>query len=159
MFCARGDKLVGANCNILFVSSLNNLMYILQVRGSMPFLWEQIVDLTYKPSFDVVRVEEAVSSHSFLYSILFYHQGTGIIILYALQCSIGLSFLRPNLPRVFVLQARVLERHFHDLQKKYGAVVAIDLVNSVSIALLHSLHYVVSRKTTTIFGCCSCAPA
>ncbi|KAM0899243.1 hypothetical protein ACQ4PT_021412 [Festuca glaucescens] len=56
-----------------------------QVRGSMPFLWEQIVDLTYKPSFDVIRVEEA---------------------------------------------ARVLERHFHDLQKKYGAVVAIDLVNS-----------------------------
>jgi phosphatidylinositol 4-phosphatase len=27
----------------------------------MPFLWEQIVDLTYKPGFDVVRVEEAVS--------------------------------------------------------------------------------------------------
>uniref|UniRef100_A0A452XL11 SAC domain-containing protein n=1 Tax=Aegilops tauschii subsp. strangulata TaxID=200361 RepID=A0A452XL11_AEGTS len=56
-----------------------------QVRGSMPFLWEQIVDLTYKPSFDIVRVEEA---------------------------------------------ARVLERHYHDLQKKYGAVVGIDLVNT-----------------------------
>ncbi|KAJ1279237.1 hypothetical protein BS78_04G139900 [Paspalum vaginatum] len=56
-----------------------------QVRGSMPFLWEQIVDLTYKPSFDVVRVEEA---------------------------------------------PRVLERHFHDLQKKYGAVVGVDLVNT-----------------------------
>ncbi|XP_025827063.1 phosphoinositide phosphatase SAC7-like isoform X2 [Panicum hallii] len=56
-----------------------------QIRGSMPFLWEQIVDLTYKPSFHVVRVEEA---------------------------------------------RRVLERHFHDLQKKYGAVVAIDLVNT-----------------------------
>ncbi|RCV17565.1 hypothetical protein SETIT_3G230000v2 [Setaria italica] len=56
-----------------------------QVRGSMPFLWEQIVDLTYKPGFDVVRVEEA---------------------------------------------ARVLERHFHDLQKKHGAVVAVDLVNT-----------------------------
>uniref|UniRef100_N1R008 SAC domain-containing protein n=1 Tax=Aegilops tauschii TaxID=37682 RepID=N1R008_AEGTA len=56
-----------------------------KVRGSMPFLWEQIVDLTYKPSFDIVRVEEA---------------------------------------------ARVLERHYHDLQKKYGAVVGIDLVNT-----------------------------
>ncbi|CAO2144014.1 unnamed protein product [Urochloa humidicola] len=56
-----------------------------QVRGSMPFLWGQIVDLTYKPSFDIVRVEEA--SH-------------------------------------------VLERHFHDLQKKYGAVVGVDLVNT-----------------------------
>nr|AAX96818.1 Similar to SAC domain protein 7 [Oryza sativa Japonica Group] len=61
-----------------------------QVRGSMPFLWEQIVDLTYKPSFDVVRVEEA---------------------------------------------PRVLERHFHDLQKKYGAVVAVDLVNTMLVVL------------------------
>jgi hypothetical protein len=32
---------------------------------------------------------------------------------------------------IHVLQARVLERHFHDLQKKYGAVVAVDLVNTV----------------------------
>jgi hypothetical protein len=56
-----------------------------QVRGSMPFLWEQIVDLTYKPSFDVVRQEEA---------------------------------------------PRVLERHFNDLKKKYGAVLAVDLVNT-----------------------------
>lgn len=56
-----------------------------QVRGSMPFLWEQIVDLTYKPTFDIVRQEEA---------------------------------------------PRVLERHFHDLQKKYGAVLAVDLVNT-----------------------------
>ncbi|XP_010238703.1 phosphoinositide phosphatase SAC7 isoform X2 [Brachypodium distachyon] len=56
-----------------------------QVRGSMPFLWEQIVDLTYKPSFDVVRQEEA---------------------------------------------PHVLERHFNDLQKKYGAILAVDLVNT-----------------------------
>uniref|UniRef100_A0A0E0CLW1 SAC domain-containing protein n=1 Tax=Oryza meridionalis TaxID=40149 RepID=A0A0E0CLW1_9ORYZ len=56
-----------------------------QVRGSIPFLWEQIVDLTYKPSFDIVRQEEA---------------------------------------------PHILERHFHDLQKKYGAVLAVDLVNT-----------------------------
>uniref|UniRef100_A0A0E0NGC2 SAC domain-containing protein n=1 Tax=Oryza rufipogon TaxID=4529 RepID=A0A0E0NGC2_ORYRU len=56
-----------------------------QVRGSIPFLWVQIVDLTYKPSFDIVRQEEA---------------------------------------------PRILERHFHDLQKKYGAVLAVDLVNT-----------------------------
>ncbi|KAL6634172.1 hypothetical protein ACP70R_026843 [Stipagrostis hirtigluma subsp. patula] len=56
-----------------------------QVRGSMPFLWEQIVDLTYKPRFDIVRQEEA---------------------------------------------PHILERHFHDLQKKYGAVLAVDLVNT-----------------------------
>ncbi|KAJ4844537.1 GTPase activating protein (GAP) for Rho1p [Turnera subulata] len=55
-----------------------------QVRGSMPFLWEQIVDLTYKPKFEIVRPDEA---------------------------------------------PRVLERHILDLRKKYGSVLAVDLVN------------------------------
>ncbi|KAI3668882.1 hypothetical protein L6452_40099 [Arctium lappa] len=55
-----------------------------QVRGSMPFLWEQIVDLTYKPKFEIVKPEEA---------------------------------------------PRVVERHFLDLRKKYGNVLAVDLVN------------------------------
>ncbi|GMP32151.1 hypothetical protein CsSME_00006042 [Camellia sinensis var. sinensis] len=26
-----------------------------QIRGSIPFLWEQIVDLTYKPKFEIVK--------------------------------------------------------------------------------------------------------
>lgn len=55
-----------------------------QVRGSIPLLWDQIVDLTYKPKFEIVRLEEA---------------------------------------------PRVVERHFLDLRKKYGTVLAIDLVN------------------------------
>ncbi|KAG5534487.1 hypothetical protein RHGRI_022571 [Rhododendron griersonianum] len=55
-----------------------------QVRGSIPILWEQIVDLTYKPKFEIMRNEEA---------------------------------------------PRVLERHFLDLRKKYGNVLAVDLVN------------------------------
>ncbi|GFZ09451.1 phosphoinositide phosphatase family protein [Actinidia rufa] len=55
-----------------------------QVRGSIPLLWEQVVDLTYKPKFELVRLEEA---------------------------------------------PRVVERHFLDLRKKYGNVVAVDLVN------------------------------
>ncbi|KAF5753100.1 phosphoinositide phosphatase SAC6 [Tripterygium wilfordii] len=55
-----------------------------QVRGSIPFLWEQIVDLTYKPKFEIVRHEEA---------------------------------------------PRVAERHFLDMRKKYGSVLAVDLVN------------------------------
>ncbi|KAM7260053.1 hypothetical protein ACFE04_015794 [Oxalis oulophora] len=55
-----------------------------QIRGSMPFLWEQIVNLTYKPDFEVLRREEA---------------------------------------------PRVADRHFLDVRKKYGAVLAIDLVN------------------------------
>lgn len=29
----------------------------------MPFLWDQIVDLTYKPKFEIVRPDEAVSSY------------------------------------------------------------------------------------------------
>ncbi|TKY58358.1 Phosphoinositide phosphatase SAC7 [Spatholobus suberectus] len=55
-----------------------------QVRGSIPLLWEQIVDLTYKPKYELLKHEEA---------------------------------------------PRVLERHFLDLRKKYGAVFAVDLVN------------------------------
>ncbi|KAL1288769.1 hypothetical protein HN51_057239 [Arachis hypogaea] len=56
-----------------------------QIRGSMPFQWEQIVDLTYKPKFEILKPDEA---------------------------------------------PRVMERHFLDLRKKYGSVVAIDLVNT-----------------------------
>ncbi|XP_072956221.1 phosphoinositide phosphatase SAC7-like isoform X2 [Typha angustifolia] len=55
-----------------------------QVRGSIPLLWEQIVDLTYKPNFGIVRQEET---------------------------------------------PRVVERHFLDISKKYGSVLAVDLVN------------------------------
>ncbi|KAG7560462.1 SAC domain [Arabidopsis thaliana x Arabidopsis arenosa] len=55
-----------------------------QVRGSIPFMWEQVVDLTYKPKFEIVQPEEAT---------------------------------------------RIAERHFLDLRKKYGSVLAVDLVN------------------------------
>ncbi|XP_047149251.1 phosphoinositide phosphatase SAC7-like [Vigna umbellata] len=57
---------------------------IVQVRGSIPLPWQQIVDLTYKPKYELLNHEEA---------------------------------------------PRVLERHFLDLRKKYGSVLAIDLVN------------------------------
>ncbi|KAI4327832.1 hypothetical protein L6164_020249 [Bauhinia variegata] len=56
-----------------------------QVRGSIPLLWDQIVDLTYKPKYELLKLEEA---------------------------------------------PRVMERHFLDLRKKYGAVLAIDLINT-----------------------------
>ncbi|XP_075515278.1 phosphoinositide phosphatase SAC7-like isoform X1 [Primulina tabacum] len=56
----------------------------IQVRGSIPLLWDQVVDLTYKPKFEIVTPEEA---------------------------------------------PRVVERHFLDLRKKYGNVLAVDLVN------------------------------
>ncbi|RDX73281.1 Phosphoinositide phosphatase SAC6, partial [Mucuna pruriens] len=57
---------------------------LVQVRGSIPLPWQQIVDLTYKPKYELLKQEEA---------------------------------------------PRVLERHFLDLRKKYGAVLAVDLVN------------------------------
>ncbi|KAL0429968.1 UNVERIFIED_CONTAM: Phosphoinositide phosphatase SAC7 [Sesamum radiatum] len=60
-----------------------------QVRGSIPLLWDQIVDLTYKPKFEIVRPDEA---------------------------------------------PRVAERHFLDLRKKYGNVLAVDLVNTVHLS-------------------------
>lgn len=34
---------------------------------------------------------------------------------------------------LYGLQPRVVERHFLDLRKKYGAVLAVDLVNKVQI--------------------------
>lgn len=36
-----------------------------------------------------------------------------------------------------MMQPRVMERHFLDLRKKYGTVLAIDLVNKVNIISLH----------------------
>ncbi|CAK7355540.1 unnamed protein product [Dovyalis caffra] len=75
------------------------------VRGSIPFLWEQVVDLTYKPKFEIVRPEEA---------------------------------------------PRVVERHFLDLRKKYGAVFAVDLVNKhggegrLSEKFANAMHRVIS---------------
>ncbi|KAH9662383.1 phosphoinositide phosphatase SAC6 [Citrus sinensis] len=67
------------------VVQMNGFMAsFVQVRGSIPFLWEQTVDLTYKPKFEILRAEEA---------------------------------------------PRVVERHFLDLRKKYGNVLAVDLVN------------------------------
>ncbi|PWA76866.1 hypothetical protein CTI12_AA227760 [Artemisia annua] len=56
-----------------------------QVRGSIPFLWDQTVDLSYKPKFEILKPEKA---------------------------------------------PRIAERHFLDLRKKYGNVLAIDLVNT-----------------------------
>ena len=90
----------------------------LQVRGSIPFLWEQIVDLTYKPKFEIVRPEEALS-------VFIYCQ-------YFIVHLIHSTFTDFAGIRLF-MQPRVAERHFLDLRKKYGSVLAVDLVNTVSI--------------------------
>ncbi|KAL1536889.1 phosphoinositide phosphatase SAC6-like isoform X1 [Salvia divinorum] len=54
----------------------------IQVRGSIPLIWDQIVDLTYKPKFFIWNFEP-----------------------------------------------HVVEKHFQDLNKKYGNVLAVNLVN------------------------------
>ncbi|RWR92952.1 phosphoinositide phosphatase SAC6 isoform X1 [Cinnamomum micranthum f. kanehirae] len=83
----RGADLDGYVANFVeseqIMQSNGNTTSFVQVRGSIPILWEQIVDLTYKPKFEVVRPEEA---------------------------------------------PRVAERHFLDLRKRYGSVLAVDLV-------------------------------
>lgn len=68
------------NCALysyIFSSSVSHVIYyfyfMLQVRGSIPFLWEQTVDLTYKPKFEILRAEEAVSTVCYLYCIVLYH--------------------------------------------------------------------------------------
>ncbi|KAH9325748.1 hypothetical protein KI387_005926, partial [Taxus chinensis] len=55
-----------------------------QVRGSIPLLWEQIVDLSYKPGFKLINLDDTPTA---------------------------------------------VERHFSDLKKRYGSVIAIDLIN------------------------------
>lgn len=55
-----------------------------QVRGSIPVMWEQVVDLSYKPQIKTVNYE--------------------------------------NTPIA-------VERHFRDLRKRYGDILAIDLIN------------------------------
>ncbi|XP_024372044.1 phosphoinositide phosphatase SAC6 [Physcomitrium patens] len=55
-----------------------------QLRGSIPVLWEQIVDLTYKPKIKTINYENT---------------------------------------------QKAVEKHFDDLHKRYGDVVAIDLIN------------------------------
>lgn len=46
------------------------------------------------------------------------------------------------------LQPRVAERHFLDLRKKYGSVLAVDLVNQVHILLFFSCLLVLQNNTS-----------
>lgn len=39
---------------------------------------------------------------------------------------------------LLMMQPQVIERHFLDIRKKYGAVIAVDLINKVNILSLHN---------------------
>ena len=98
------------------------LVELLQVRGSIPLPWEQVVDLTYKPKFELLKHDEAVS-------------GCWLLYLWGLHLTFYMYFIAISL---LEMQRQVLERHFLDLRKKYGAVLAVDLVNKVNILSLHN---------------------
>jgi hypothetical protein len=36
------------------------VIFWMQIRGSIPVLWEQIVDLTYKPKIKAINYEDTV---------------------------------------------------------------------------------------------------
>ena len=59
----RGADLDGNVANFVETEQLleanGYLASYVQVRGSIPLLWEQIVDLTYKPSFKLINLEDA----------------------------------------------------------------------------------------------------
>jgi hypothetical protein len=59
----------------------------------MPFLWEQIVDLTYKPSFDIVRQEDAVSSLILFDTMPFREIICYLFLRYSLLCLRGISMI------------------------------------------------------------------
>ncbi|KAM3340480.1 phosphoinositide phosphatase SAC8 [Capsicum galapagoense] len=84
----RGANLEGDTANFIETEQLLEFegfrSSFLQIRGSIPLLWEQIVDLSYKPRLNIINHEET---------------------------------------------PKVMERHFHDLVKRYGDVTAVDLTN------------------------------
>ncbi|KAL5217170.1 hypothetical protein ABZP36_017854 [Zizania latifolia] len=58
----RGANLEGATANFVETEQLAEyeglMSSFIQVRGSIPLLWEQIVDLSYKPQLSIVEHEE-----------------------------------------------------------------------------------------------------
>lgn len=92
------------------------MVELLQIRGSIPLLWQQIVDLTYKPKFELLKLEDAVS-----------------VCLLLQLCGFYMFYMYFTFISLLEMQPRVLERHILDLRKKYGAVLAVDLVNKVNM--------------------------
>ncbi|CAN6320372.1 unnamed protein product, partial [Urochloa humidicola] len=58
----RGANLEGATANFVETEQLveygGHISSFIQVRGSIPLLWEQIVDLSYKPRLSIIEHEE-----------------------------------------------------------------------------------------------------
>ncbi|WOL01909.1 phosphoinositide phosphatase SAC8 isoform X3 [Canna indica] len=66
----RGANLEGATANFIETEQIMEFAgyksSFLQIRGSIPLLWEQIVDLSYKPQLNVINHDETVIERHFL---------------------------------------------------------------------------------------------
>lgn len=61
-FCFFGKNVIMLTVFYFISYHLGVIMVeLLQIRGSIPLLWQQIVDLTYKPKFELLKLEDAVS--------------------------------------------------------------------------------------------------
>lgn len=95
---------------------------IFQIRGSIPLLWEQIVDLSYKPRLRIINHEQTVQ--------FLLQDGALSMLSLIMMCALYVCTL------AFWLQSNVVERHFHDLLQRYGETVAVDLTDKVKVSSL-----------------------
>ncbi|KAG8500727.1 hypothetical protein CXB51_004132 [Gossypium anomalum] len=115
----RGANLEGDTANFIETEQLLELEGFrcssLQIRGSIPLLWEQIVDLSYKPQLRIIQHEQTVD----------FYLNTAAIIIITENSAKALAFLHFQL----LLQPQVVERHFNDLYQRYGETIAVDLTD------------------------------
>nr|XP_028945495.1 phosphoinositide phosphatase SAC8-like [Malus domestica]XP_028945496.1 phosphoinositide phosphatase SAC8-like [Malus domestica] len=110
----RGANLHGDVANFIETERLVEIegfqSSLLQIRGSILLLWEQIVDLSYKPQLRIITHEQTVICCQRCKSIPFY-SFLGLMVQFpCLSCVV-------NFP--IHLQSNVVERHFFDLLQRY----------------------------------------
>ncbi|XP_022767752.1 phosphoinositide phosphatase SAC8 isoform X2 [Durio zibethinus] len=115
----RGANLEGDTANFIETEQLLELegfrCSLLQIRGSIPLLWEQIVDLSYKPRLRIINHEHTVYFFLKIQHFLF------------LSFSLNSGAYDLTLHFQLFIQPQVVERHFHDLFQRYGETIALDL--------------------------------
>ncbi|XP_022767756.1 phosphoinositide phosphatase SAC8 isoform X6 [Durio zibethinus] len=120
----RGANLEGDTANFIETEQLLELegfrCSLLQIRGSIPLLWEQIVDLSYKPRLRIINHEHTVYFFLKIQHFLF------------LSFSLNSGAYDLTLHFQLFIQPQVVERHFHDLFQRYGETIALDLTEKLS---------------------------
>ncbi|XP_022767759.1 phosphoinositide phosphatase SAC8 isoform X8 [Durio zibethinus] len=122
----RGANLEGDTANFIETEQLLELegfrCSLLQIRGSIPLLWEQIVDLSYKPRLRIINHEHTVYFFLKIQHFLF------------LSFSLNSGAYDLTLHFQLFIQPQVVERHFHDLFQRYGETIALDLTEKSYLA-------------------------